>query len=320
MSFNIIGSGHFAPKYILTNDELSTMVDTSDEWIKQRTGIEERRICVEETITDLCVNSAKAALEDANVLPEDLDLIICATVRGEYITPSQACIVQKELGAACPAFDVNGACSGFIYALDVADSYFASGKVNKVLVIAAENLSNITDWKDRSTCVLFGDGAGAVVLEKGDGLRSIHLTAKGDTDSLFAHRGENTSPFYKHPSHQPVLFMNGQEVYKFAVVSMVRGIRKAIKDAGLEIEQIDHVIPHQANVRIIDAASAKLKIPIEKYVKIIHQYGNTSASCMPMALDIAAREGRFKKGDYIAMCAFGGGLTTGSCVIRWTKD
>lgn len=317
MSFKITGTGSFVPEYILTNEEVSTMVDTSDEWIQQRSGIKERRICVTETTTDMCINSAKLALENANILPEELDLIICATIRGDYITPAQACIVQKELGASCPAFDVNAACSGFIYALDVADGYFARNKVEKVLVIAADNLSNIIDWKDRGTCVLFGDGSGAVVLEKGDALRAINITAKGDNQVLYAHKGENTSPFYKGETHRPILHMNGREVYKFAVASMVRGIKKAVKDAGLELSDIDHVIPHQANKRIIEAAAAKLGISIDKYVSHIEQYGNTSASCMPMELDAARKEGKLKKGDYIVMCAFGAGLTTGSCVFRW---
>lgn len=319
MSFSILGTGSCVPKYIMTNNQLAEMVDTNDEWIRLHTGICQRHICTDETITDLCVESAKNALENAGVKPEELDLIICATLRGEFITPSQACVVQKEIGASCPAFDVNGACSGFMYALDVADGFFARNKVEKVLVIAADNLSNIVDWTDRSTCVLFGDGSGAVVLGKGEDLLSIDVTAKGDTDVLFAPRGENTSPFFKHESYKPVLHMSGQAVYKFAVVSMVKGINKAVKDAGLTFDQIDHIIPHQANARIIEAAAAKLDIPAEKYVSNIERYGNTSASCMPMALDEANRSGRFKKGDNIAMCAFGSGLTTGSCVIRWGK-
>ena len=317
MSFSITGTGKFVPEYILTNEEISTMVDTSDEWIKKRSGIHERHICTTETITDICVGAARNALENANITAQQLDMIICATLRGEYITPSQACVVQKELGASCPAFDINGACSGFMYALDVAAGFFARDRVQRVLVIAADNLSNITDWKDRSTCVLFGDGGGAVVLEKGDALKSICLTAKGDTDVLYAPRGENTSPFYRRPSYRPVLHMDGPEVYKFAVTAMVRGLKDAIAQAGLTQDAIDHVIPHQANTRIIDTAVSRLQIPAERYIKNIAHYGNTSASCMPMALDDAHRSGRLKKGDMIAMCAFGAGLTTGSCVLRW---
>lgn len=317
MSFSIIGTGRCVPEYILSNEELSTMVETSDEWITKRTGVHERHICTDETLTDLCANAAKRAMESAGITADELDLIICATLRGDYITPAQACVVQKEIGASCPAFDINGACSGFIYALDVADGFFVRKKVKKVLVIAADNLSNITDWTDRTTCVLFGDGAGAVILSEGDGLRSIYTMAQGNPDVLNAPKGENTSPFYKHPSERSVLYMNGHEVYKFAVGAMVDGIKRAISDAGLQQSDIAYVVPHQANTRIIDTAASKLEIPADRYIYNIAHYGNTSASCMPMCLDEANKAGKFKKGDYIAMCAFGGGLTMGSAVIRW---
>lgn len=319
MSFTILGTGKAVPEHILTNEALSKMVDTSDEWITTRTGIKERRIFTKETFTSLSVKASLLALEDANVKPEELDLIICATMRGDYIIPSQACAIQKEIGANCPSFDLNGACSGFVYALDVADSYFKSKKIKKALIIGFDNLSSITDWEDRSTCVLFGDGGGAVVLGEGEDLLSINLTAKGNTDVLYAPAGSNTSPFNENEIQDPIVHMSGNEVYKFAVVAMTRGIRKAIKDANLTVDDIDHVIPHQANIRIIEASARKLKIPREKYVCNIDKYGNTAAGCMPIAIDEVNRSGKFKKGDLIAMCAFGGGLTTGSCVIRWNK-
>ncbi len=319
MSFSILGTGSAVPKFILTNEQLTDMVDTSDEWITTRTGIKRRHIMTDETITQLCVQAAKAALENADVKAEELDLIVCATLRGEFITPSQACVIQKEIGASCPAFDVNGACSGFVYALDVVDGYFARGRVKKALVVGFDNLSSVTDWSDRNTCVLFGDGGGAVVLGTGDDLLSIDVTAKGNYSVLYAPRGENLSPMNKVKTAPPAIYMNGKEVYKFAVVSMVRGIKKAIKDAGLKQEDIDLVVPHQANYRIIDAAADKLDIDKSKYVCDISEYGNTSAGCMPIALDEINRSGRVKKGDYIVLCAFGGGLTTGSCVIRWNK-
>ncbi len=319
MSFSILGTGHAAPEYILSNEELSTMVDTSDEWIRTRTGIHNRRVTTHETTTELCVSASEQALDEAGITAKELDLIICATMKGMYITPSQACVIQKELGASCPAFDVNAACSGFIYAMDVADGFFVRGKIKHALIVAFDNLSNMTDWTDRSTCVLFGDGGGAVVLGEGDGLKSIYLTASGNTDVLYAPRGELTSPFDKHEGEKPVLHMVGQEVYKFAVTNMVRGVRRVVKDAGLEQSQIDHMIPHQANIRIIEAAAAKLDIPHENYVINIGEYGNTSAGCIPIALDEVNKAGRLKKGDYIGMCAFGAGLTTGSCVIQWTK-
>lgn len=320
MSFSILGTGKAVPEYVLTNNELSTMVDTSDEWITTRTGIGERRIMTTETITGLCVDAALSALEEAGVSAKELDLIICATMRGDFITPSQACIIQKEIGATCPAFDMNGACSGFVYAMDVAQSYFISKKVKKVLIVGFDNLSSFTDWTDRSTCVLFGDGGGAIVLGEGDDLLAINLTAKGNNEVLFALKGENTSPFSKDESAPPKIYMNGNEVYKFAVTSMVRGVRKAIKDAGLTPDDIDHVIPHQANIRIIDAAASKLGIPKEKYVCNIQRYGNTAAGCIPIAIDEANKSKKLKKGDIIAICAFGGGLTTGSCIVRWSKD
>lgn len=319
MSFSILGTGKAVPDYILTNDELSTIVETNDEWIRTRTGIEERRICKEETITELCVRAANEALEDANVTADQLDLIICSTMRGENLTPSQGCMIQKEIGASCPAFDLNAACSGFIYALDVADGYFVRKKVKHVLIVSMDNLSNITNWKDRSTCVLFGDGGAAAVLGEGDDLLSIHLTAQGNDTVLRIPHGENSSPFYKHEAEPALLQMAGNDVYKFAVTAMPEGIKTAVEEAGLQQSDIDIVIPHQANIRIINTAASKLDIPREKFFCNINHYGNTSSGSVPIALHEASKAGLLKKGDIIALCAFGGGLTTGSCIIRWCK-
>lgn len=319
MSFSILGTGKAVPEYVLTNNELSTMVDTNDEWIRTRTGIEERRICKDETITELCVKAANNALDNANIKAEQLDLIICSTMRGENLTPSQACMIQKEIGASCPAFDLNAACSGFIYALDVADGYFVRKKVKYVLIVSMDNLSNITDWTDRSTCVLFGDGGAAAVLGEGDDLLSINLTAQGNDSVLLIPHGSNSSPFYTHEEQRAILHMAGNEVYKFAVNAMSEGIKKVVEDAGLEQSDIDCVIPHQANIRIINTAATKLDISREKFFCNVNHYGNTSSGSVPIALDEANRTGLLKKGDLIAMCAFGGGLTTGSCVIRWNK-
>lgn len=320
MSFRIMGTGRCVPEYVLTNDEISTMVETSDEWISTRTGIKERRICTHETITDLAVAAAKNALENAKVSPEELDMIICGTIRGEFISPSEACVIQRHLGAKCPAFDVNAACSGFLYCMDVAAGFFARKRVKKMLIVCADNLTNCTDWEDRGTCVLFGDGAGAVVLGEGNELLSIELTTSGDFEYLRIPRGENSCPMYEHPSPRPVLYMNGREVYKFAVNAMVTGFQKAVADAGLKESDIDHVMPHQANMRIIDTAKAKLSFAPEKYIYNITRYGNTSAACIPMMLDEANRAGKFKNGDYIAMAAFGGGLSSGSAVLRWNAE
>ena len=219
-------------------------------------------------------------------------IIICSTMRGENITPSQGCMIQKEIGASCPAFDINAACSGFIYALDVAAGFFARKKVKKVLIVSMDNLSNIIDWTDRSTCVLFGDGGAAAVLGEGDDLLSIHLTAAGNDAAIRIPHG---------------------------TAAMANGIKKAVADAGLQQSDVDCVIPHQANIRIINTAAKNLDIPREKFFCNVNHYGNTSSASVPIALDEANRSGILKKGDIIAMCAFGGGLTTGSCVIRWNK-
>lgn len=319
MSFSILGTGKAVPDYILTNNELSTIVETNDEWIRTRTGIEERRICKNETITELCVKAANEAIADAGITPEQLDLIICSTMRGENLTPSQGCMIQKEIGAKCPAFDLNAACSGFIYALDVADGYFVRKKVKHVLIVSMDNLSNITNWKDRSTCVLFGDGGAAAVLGEGDDLLSIHLTASGNDEVLRIPHGENSSPFYEHKPEPALLQMMGNDVYKFAVNAMPEGIKTVVSEAGLQQSDVDWVIPHQANIRIINTAASKLDIPREKFFCNINHYGNTSSGSVPIALHEASQAGLLKKGDIIALCAFGGGLTTGSCIIRWCK-
>ncbi|MGN0536346.1 MAG: beta-ketoacyl-ACP synthase III [Acutalibacteraceae bacterium] len=319
MSFTILGTGKAIPDYVLTNDELSTMVDTNDEWIRTRTGIEERHICKNETITELCVKAAQNALDNAGITPEQLDLIICSTMRGENLTPSQACMIQKELGASCPAFDLNAACSGFVYALDVAAGYFARKRVKHVLIVSMDNLSNMTDWTDRSTCVLFGDGGAAAVLGEGDDLLSIQITAQGNDTVLLIPHGTNSSPFYEHEEQKAILHMMGGDVYKFAVSAMSNGIRQVIEDAGYQQNDVAHVIPHQANIRIINAAAAKLDIPRERFFCNVNKYGNTSSGSVPIALDEANRSGVLKKGDLVALCAFGGGLTTGTCLLRWNK-
>lgn len=319
MSFSILGTGKAVPDYILTNDELATIVETNDEWIRTRTGIEERRICKNETITELCVKAAKEAIADAGITPEQLDLIICSTMRGENLTPSQGCMIQKEIGAKCPAFDLNAACSGFIYALDVADGYFVRKKAKYILVVSMDNLSNITNWKDRSTCVLFGDGGAAAVLGEGDDLLAIHLTASGNDEVLRIPHGENSSPFYEHKPEPALLQMMGNDVYKFAVSAMPEGIKTVVAEAGLQQSDVDWVIPHQANIRIINTAASKLDIPRDKFFCNINHYGNTSSGSVPIALHEASQAGLLKKGDIIALCAFGGGLTTGSCIIRWCK-
>ncbi len=321
MSFTIIGTGSAYPSCVKTNDDLSKLVDTSDEWIKTRSGISRRHICTEETITDLSVKAALSALENAGISAQELDLIICTTVRGDYFTPSLACLVQMHINAKCPAFDVNGACTGFIYALDVALGYFARKKAKKILVISAETMSKMIDWTDRATCVLFGDGAGAVVLSEGDDLLSIKLTADGNDKMLLIPSVEGDCPYSLHKENKKnsYISMQGQEVFKFAVNAICADLKDVIEEANLTEEDIDYVLLHQANIRIIESAKNKLNISKEKYLVNIEEYGNTSSATIPILLDESNKNNLFKKGDILAFSAFGGGLTTGACIIRWNK-
>jgi 3-oxoacyl-[acyl-carrier-protein] synthase III len=316
MSFKILGTGHCVPSRVVTNDEMSTIVETSDEWIKQRVGVGERRVCTTETASELAFRAAEQALAMSNTSPEELNMILCATISGDDASPSMACWMQNMLGATCPALDVNAACSGFIYALDTAAGYFARKKVRKMLVIGAERLSRMIDWTDRNTCVIFADGAGAVVLGEGDAYLSSKLYAKGcDTISIPNYSGD--SPYSTLPRRKPYIQMNGQETFKFAVNAMTGDLQDVIREAGLQQSDIAWVIPHQANARIIDAAARKLDIPAERFAKNIERYGNTSAASIPILLDELNRAGKFKKGDYLAFSSFGGGLTSAACVIRW---
>lgn len=321
MSFTILGTGSALPAKVVTNDDLSQLVETSDEWIRTRTGIAERRICTDESLTDLAVQAARKALEDAGCHAEELDLILCATISGDYATPSMACVIQMQLGATCPAFDLNAACSGFLYGLDVADAYFTRRPQQKILLVAAEAMSRLVDWTDRGTCVLFGDGAGAVVLGPGDDLLAIETGAKGTINPLYAANGWGNSPF-RAESTQPAgnyLHMDGQEVFRFAVTAMVQTVDRVLAQCGKTREDVTYVVPHQANIRIIDAAMQRLKMPKEKCLTNIEKRGNSSAACVAILLDEASRAGRFKQGDLLALTAFGGGLTTGACILRWNK-
>lgn len=318
MSFQIIGTGYSHPKYVLTNDELSTMVDTSDEWITTRTGIKSRYIATDETLLDLAVDAARQAVEKSGCKPEEIDLILCSTVQGDCKTPSLACMVQRELGAKCPAMDINAACAGFLYSLDVAAAYMDAGRTKNILVVSAEMMSRHADWTDRATCVLFGDGAGAVMLTKGTGLKAIRITAKGDDRDLLVIGGDKgNSPFQKTTLPPPFLKMAGSEVFRFAVVSMCRDIKKVLAQAGMTVDQLTYVLPHQANMRIIHSAAERLGLRDDQIVSSIARYGNTSSSSIPILLGEMVEQGKIKRGDLLALSAFGGGLTTGACIIEF---
>lgn len=320
----IIGTGSYAPPRVLTNRELEEMVETSDEWITTRTGIRERRVSAGETSSEMASKAAKAALKAAGVSPKEIDLIVVGTVTPDMAFPSTACFVQSSLGvrSGAAAFDVSAACSGFLYALDVADKYVRAGSAKKALVIGVDRFSKIIDWKDRSTCVLFGDGAGAVVLsaEKGKhGVLSCHIHSDGrQWQVLYAGSACPSSPFEDEVDvGQRFLRMSGNETFKIAVRTMGSAIKEALEENGLEPGDISLLIPHQANLRIINAAKDRLKLSDDKVFTNLESYGNTSAASIPLALDEAVRQGRVGKGDIVLFVAFGGGLTWASSAVRW---
>lgn len=319
MSFRILGTGSFVPEKVLTNDDLSRMVETSDEWITKRVGVKQRHVCTTETTTDMGVEAARRALESSGVKPEELDMIIAASITADTISPGLAGMVQNRLGAgSCPCFDINAACPGFVFALDVAAGFFARKKVRKVLVVSAERMSGMIDWTDRSTCVIFGDGAGAAVLGEGDSYLTSVLTTKGGEDVISIPTKWDNSPFFEKELRKNVVYMQGQETYKFAVTSMVRDIRQVLEEAGVSPEEVKAVIPHQANYRIINEARRRLpEIAPEKFLINIDRYGNTSSASEPILLDEANRQGLLQRGDYVVLTAFGGGLSTGCCLLRW---
>ncbi|NCB41314.1 MAG: ketoacyl-ACP synthase III [Clostridia bacterium] len=319
MSIKITGTGSALPELSKTNEDLSKILDTSHEWIFSRTGIASRHIC-EEGLTPIAVQAGINALKDAAISAETLDYIICATVSSDYGTPSLACLVQKELGATCPAMDLSAACAGFIYGLEVADAFISSGKAKRILLIAAESMSSTVDWTKRDVSVLFGDGAGAAIIEKGDDLMSICTNAFGRPEPLYMKRPKSNCPFVKEREGDVYLHMDGQEIYKFAVNAMIKDITHVLEEANVDSCDVDYVLPHQANMRIIDAATRKLSIPKEKFLSNIESTGNTSAASIPILLDESCKSGLIKAGQLLVMTAFGAGLTTGACVIKWSKS
>lgn len=321
----ILGTGKYNPERRLTNQELETMVDTNDEWIVTRTGIRERRIAAaHEATSDLAFEASLKALEAAGITADQLDLIIVATITPDMFFPSTACIVQEKLGAKnAAAFDLSAACSGFIYGLANASGFIAMGTYKYVLVVGADTLSRITDYTDRNTCVLFGDGAGAVVLgavPEGRGFKSFKLGADGAGGELLCIRGGGSrlpSSAQTIADKHHFLYMNGRDVFKFAVRVMGSAAEEALAMAGMDKENIDLLIPHQANIRIIQSALERLSLSEDKCMINVDRYGNMSAASIPVALAEAVEEGRLKEGDRLVMVGFGGGLTWGASVLVW---
>ena len=316
----IIGLGKGTPERCVTNDELSTFLDTSDEWIFSRTGIKTRYVCTTETLTDLASEAATQAIQDARLTVSDIDLIICsASLGGDNATPSLACCIAERIGARCTGFDVNAACTGFIYVLDVADGYIATKKAKNILIVSAEMMSAKADWSDRNTCVLFGDGAAACVVTDGDMIKYINLstTATPNSAVLNMPNGTGNSPFIAEQRSSGYLHMNGQEVFKFVVKIVDAEMKLMQEKTGLTVEQIDWFLLHQANKRIIDSTRIKLKQPEEKFLCNIQRYGNISSASIPLLLFEATKSGQIKAGDTLVLSAFGAGLTAGTCVMVW---
>ncbi len=319
MYSRIAGTGKYLPERVMTNFDLEQMVETSDEWIRTRTGIERRHIAADDQATsDLATEAGRAALADAGIAPADIDLIVVGTTTPDLVFPNVGCLVQERLGIpACPAFSIEAACSGFIYALTTADQFLRCGSASRALVIGAETMSRIIDWTDRETCVLFGDGAGAVVLERADepGIVYSKLGADGRyRDLLYASSGVSTPP---KDTGESLLKMKGNEVFRVAVKTLESMVDEVVASNDLEQGEIDWLIPHQANIRIIRATAKRLRLPMERVVLTVAEHGNTSAASVPMALDVAVRDGRIKRGDLLLLEAFGGGFTWGSALVRY---
>jgi 3-oxoacyl-[acyl-carrier-protein] synthase-3 len=318
----IAGTGSYLPSKVLTNDDLSKIVDTSDEWIASRTGIRERHIAAEgETTVDLSYHAAVRALEAAGVGADELDLIIVGTTTPDLVFPSSACLLQARLGVAgCGAFDVNAACSGFLYALSVADKFIKSGDAKTVLVVGAETLTRMVDWSERTTCVLFGDGAGAVVLKADHetGILSTHLHADGGKKELLWNPVGVSVGFKENEKNAGVrISMAGSDVFKYAVKALDSVVEETLEANGLDRHDIDWLIPHQANLRIIEATAKRLDMPMERVVVTVDRHGNTSSGSVPLALDEAVRSGKVQRGQLLLLEAFGGGFTWGSALLRY---
>ena len=317
----IAGTGRYLPERIMTNKDLEQIVDTTEEWIRTRTGIERRHIAADDqTTTDLAESAAREAMTAAGVGPADIDFIVVGTTTPDVVFPNIGCLVQERLGIrGCPAFSVEAACSGFIYALSIADRFVATGQSQRALVVGAETLSRMTDYSDRATCVIFGDGAGAAVIEPATepGIISCHLHADGHYKDLLYHPYGVSKQRRPDDTEGPFIQMRGNEVFKVAVKSLESIVDETLAANSIDKSDIDWLIPHQANYRIIQATAKRLGMSMDKVVLTLQDHGNTSAASVPMALDVAVRDGRVKRGDLLLLEAFGGGFTWGSALIRY---
>ena len=313
----ILGTGSALPHRIVTNDDLSRFLDTTDEWIYPRTGIKTRHVISDERLEDLGKEAAIKALEDAGCKPEDVDLFLCSNVSNEYLTPGLSCIIAQHIGLRCPCIDINCACPGFIYAMDIAQTYFLAGKVKHILVVCAEEPTRMADWADRSTCVLFGDGAGAVVFGEGDGVKATRICGHPDMDKIWQYRVMEPTPYVTKSETSVPLQMNGREVFRFAITTALKDIRAVLDMCGETVRTVDYFMIHQANMRIVDGIRERLGVPEEKFPANIRDHGNSSSASCPILLDECHRKGMFKPGDKLIFSAFGAGLLSAAALVEW---
>lgn len=316
----IVGTGRYLPEKILTNFDLEKMVDTTDEWIRTRTGVERRHAVAEDqTTSDMCVEAAKIAIEDAGINVTDIDMVVVGTTTPDLIFPNAATLVQHRLGIPpCPCIGMEAACTSFVYALTTADKYIKAGEAKCVLVIGAECITKIVDWNDRNTCVLFGDGAGAVIVKPSEepGILATHIGADGQYKDLLYYPVGASKDLAKAGTDEAAIMMAGSEVFKVAVKTLGNVATEVLEKAGVSQDEVDWLIPHQANIRIIQATAKRLNLPMEKVILTVQDHGNTSAASVPMALDVGIRDGRVKSGQLLLLEAFGGGFTWGSILLR----
>ena len=317
----ITGTGSYLPEQVLTNSELEKIVDTTDEWIRSRTGIEKRHVARDdETTCDLAEKASRAAIKMAGKKENDIDLIIIATTTPDVIFPSTACLLQQRLNIhGCPAFDIQAVCTGFVYALHIANLFIKNGNTKCALIVGSETMTRIVDWKDRNTCVLFGDGAGAIILEesKTPGILSTHIHADGAYQELLSVPAGISSDYNLVKSNKAFIKMQGNEVFKVAVNTLGEIVDETLQANSMSNKDIDWLVPHQANTRIISAMAKKLDMPISRVVVTVDQHGNTSAASIPLALDVAVKDGRIKENDTLLLPAFGGGFTWGSALLKY---
>ncbi|MBQ8204723.1 MAG: ketoacyl-ACP synthase III [Alistipes sp.] len=315
----IIGTGSAHPTCAVSNEMLEQFLETTDEWITERTGIKERCVISSEKLEDLAVEAANKALENAGLTAADIDFLICSNVVNEYVTPALSCIIQGKIGATCPTIDINAACAGFIYALDMAEDKLQCKKAKNILIVCAEEPSRMVSWQNRSTCVLFGDGAGAAVVTEGDQMKAIRLTTSSLTEVLYYQRSLEPTPYISKEENFEPLVMKGREVFKHAVTNSCRDIKKLLNETGLNPEDIRYYVLHQANRRIIESIRGFLGVDEERVPHNVERYGNISSAALPALLDELNRAGKLQKGDKLVFSAFGAGFTTGACIIEWAK-